>query len=228
MEFMASTKAIIPWLESGDRLTRSEFLRRWEACPEIKHAELLEGIVYVNAAAIRARHHGLPQQIISEWLGHYRQATPKVLVIGSSTIDLGDDDAPEPDAVMFINQTTLGSCHIDEEGYLVGPPELVIEIAASTESKDLGVKKRVYENAGIREYLVWRTVESGVDWFELVDGRYQKKSAHIDGLLKSEVLPGLWLDVEALLRFDVDQMVKQLQPGLQSEDHDSFVKRLVG
>ena len=34
-------------LEAGDRVTRSEFERRYAACPHLKKAELIEGVVYL-------------------------------------------------------------------------------------------------------------------------------------------------------------------------------------
>ena len=45
-----------PPLESGDRLTRAEFERRYEAMPELKKAELIEGVVYVSSPVRFDRH----------------------------------------------------------------------------------------------------------------------------------------------------------------------------
>jgi hypothetical protein len=39
--------APIPPLENGDRLTRREFERRYNAMPDVKKAELIEGVVYM-------------------------------------------------------------------------------------------------------------------------------------------------------------------------------------
>lgn len=49
----------LPPLESGDRLTRPEFERRYAAAPHIKKAELIEGVVYV-ASPLRHEQHGKP------------------------------------------------------------------------------------------------------------------------------------------------------------------------
>lgn len=48
---------LLPPLENGDRLNRSEFERRYHAMPHVKKAELIEGVVYM-AAALRFRSHG--------------------------------------------------------------------------------------------------------------------------------------------------------------------------
>ena len=42
-----SAPVLLPPLREGDRLTREEFLRRWEAMPDLKWAELIDGIVYM-------------------------------------------------------------------------------------------------------------------------------------------------------------------------------------
>ena len=53
----------VPPLENGDRLTRDEFERRYEAMPHLKKAELIEGVVYVPSP-VRYRHHGAPLSLI--------------------------------------------------------------------------------------------------------------------------------------------------------------------
>ena len=47
---MATVEVELPTLETGDNLTRDEFLRTWEQLPHIKYAELIGGIVYMPAA----------------------------------------------------------------------------------------------------------------------------------------------------------------------------------
>ena len=42
-----SLKQRIPHLENGDRLTRYEFERRYQAMPRHQKAELIEGVVYL-------------------------------------------------------------------------------------------------------------------------------------------------------------------------------------
>ena len=44
-----------PPLESGDRLSRAEFERRYHAHPGIKKAELVEGVVYKPSATRHKR-----------------------------------------------------------------------------------------------------------------------------------------------------------------------------
>jgi hypothetical protein len=111
----------VPPLEAGDHLTRAEFERRYKAMPELKKAELIEGVV--------------------------------------------------------------------------------------------------------KEYLVWRVRDQAIDWFVLRQGQYRPLPL-ADGLYRSEVFPGLWLDPAALTRFDLATVLQVLQRGAASAEHAAFVTRL--
>jgi hypothetical protein len=83
-----NTEYSVPILESGDRLTRHEFERRYQSMPHLKKAELIEGVVYV-ASPLRYSRHGQPHSDIMTWLGVYRAATPGIGLAGNrSTIGL--------------------------------------------------------------------------------------------------------------------------------------------
>lgn len=89
----------LPPLESGDRLTRTEFERRYAAMPRLKKAELIEGVVYV-ASPLRYRSHGQPHLFINTWLGTYCAATPGVGAADTPTVRLDADNEPQPDALL--------------------------------------------------------------------------------------------------------------------------------
>src|SRR5499426_2902140 len=73
----------IPPLQNGDRLTRPEFERRYDAMPHLKKAELIEGVVYMPSP-VRFQHHGRPHALLMGWLIHYEAATPGVLTADTS------------------------------------------------------------------------------------------------------------------------------------------------
>ena len=73
------TLSPVPPLENGDRLTSEEFARRYEAMPELKKAELIEGIVHMPAG-VRFRLHSNPHAYLIGWLVNYDIATEGVLV----------------------------------------------------------------------------------------------------------------------------------------------------
>ena len=130
----------IPPLESGDRLSRHEFERRYTAMPHIKKAELIEGIVYV-ASPLRFRSHGQPHGDLIVWLGNYKVSTRGVELGDNVTVRLDLDNEPQPDVVLLIDELG-GQARISEDDYVEGAPELVAEVAASSASNDLHDKKR--------------------------------------------------------------------------------------
>jgi hypothetical protein len=77
----------------------------------------------------------------------------------------------------------------------------------------------------VREYLVWRVQDREIDWFVLREGRYDPLPAGDNGITRSTVYPGLWLDRPALLRGDLAAVLAVVQQGLASADHAAFVVR---
>src|SRR3954471_14731961 len=92
---------MVPELENGDRLTRSEFERRYESMMDLKKAELIEGIVYMPSP-VRHGRHGHPHNHVSTWLGVYEAGTPGVEAGDNATIRLDLDNEPQPDAYLII------------------------------------------------------------------------------------------------------------------------------
>jgi Uma2 family endonuclease len=216
---------LIPPLANGDRLTRYEFERRYNAMPSLKHVELIEGVVYM-AAARRFRSHGEPHSNIMGWLWTYKVATTGVALGDAPTVRLDLDNEPQPDAVLLIESEYGGSSRLSEDDYIEGAPELVVEIAASSAAIDLGDKKRAYRPNGIPEYIVWQVFDRKVDWFYLQEGEYVSLPIDADGMIRSRVFPGLWLAVEDLLAGNMVGVLAVLQAGLATAEHDSFVQQL--
>lgn len=219
----------IPPLENGDRLDRDEFFRRWEATPEIRSAELIEGVVFVNAAAIRFKMHGEPLELISTWLGNYRRFTPECRVSTPTTLKLDDENVFEPDAILLLRPEFGGTCQVDEDDYAQGAPELVVEVAASSSSRDMHSKKGIYERLGVKEYLVWRVLERELSWFrrDASTNKFVSLDPSSDGVFKSSTLPGLWLHAEGLFADDYVRVLETLELGTASAEHKEFRQRLV-
>lgn len=197
-------------LQAGDRLTSREFLKRWENCPEIKRAELIEGEVFLHAASIRANYHGGPHADLICWLRLFALSHPNVELFVTPTVVIDDENTFEPDAVMHVVDETART-FLDEQGFLNGSPELIAEISASTVSIDLNRKKRVYEQSGVKDYLVWRTEDAAFDWFTLESGKFVRLEADpSDGLHKSRHFAGLWLDAEAMLKRDLAKVILRM------------------
>ena len=189
--------------------------------PDLKKAELIEGEVYVTSP-VRHRRHSKPHSQIHGWLSVYVAGTPGVEAgdIGSIRLDL--DNEVQPDAYLMIEPQRGGQARISEDDYVEGAPELVAEITSSSVSYDLGKKLNSYRRSGVREYVVWRVLDREIDWFVLHEGRYEPLAPRSDGLLRSRVFPGLWLDPAALIRGDLATVLAVAQQGLSSPEHADF------
>lgn len=215
----------VPPLENGDRLSRQEFERRYVAMPHVKKAELIDGVVYMPSP-VGHKKHGKPHLHVVTWLGHYEAATPGVEGGDNSSLRLDLDNMPQPDAFLRILTEAGGRTRVDQDDYLEGAPEFIFEVASSSASYDLHQKLDVYRRHGCPEYAVWRVRDRAVSWFVLRDGRYEALEPGPDGLFRSLVLPGLWLDPAALIAGDLARVLAALDQGLASPEHAAFVAAL--
>lgn len=170
--------------------------------------------------------HAQPHFNLISWLAFYCAATPGIAGGDNGTVRLDLDNEPQPDAFLRIQAEYGGQARVDEDDYISGAPELAAEVARSSVSIDLHAKLNAYRRNGVREYIVWRVQDRTIDWFVLREGRYEPLAAGADGLYRSEVLPGLWLDAAALLRGDLMSVFQTVQRGLDNCEHAAFVRRL--
>src|SRR6266542_2196362 len=211
-----------PLLEPGDRLSRDEFERRYERMPNVKKAELIEGIVYMPSP-VRAGKHAEPHSHLAGWLALYVSETPGVRCFDNPTVRLDMDNEPQPDVALIKLPAKGGQARISADDYIEGAPELAVEIVASSSAYDLHQKKGAYRRNGVLEYLAWITGESRLVWWELRQGEYHEIAPDADALLKSRVFPGLWLDAAALLRGDMKAVLSSLRRGPDSSEQSAFV-----
>ena len=215
----------IPRLEQGDHLSGPEFLRRYAAMPEKRKVELIEGVVYM-ASPVRADQHGEQHGMLMHWLMHYRGWTPGVRVFADSTVQLDLNNLPQPDGLMLIDPLCGGQAFINADGYVQNNPDLAAEVASSSVSYDLGIKMEMYRRHKVREYVVWRVLDQAIDWFSLRRTKYEPLQPDAQGILRSRVFPGLWMNPTAMLRFDVQAVTQLLQQGFATPEHAAFVAKL--
>jgi hypothetical protein len=94
-------------LKNGQRLSRDEFERRYEAMPDLKKAELIEGVVYMPSP-VRQKQHGGPHFRLIGWMGAYHVHTPGVDGGVSSSIRLDMDNEPQPTACFSLSWSEAG------------------------------------------------------------------------------------------------------------------------
>lgn len=219
--------ASVPRLENGDRLTRAEFERRYAAAPDIKKAELIEGVVHVPSPVYMGKH-ARPHLHIAGLLFAYIAATPGTDGGDNATVRLDADNVVQPDALLRIHERHGGQSRQTNDDFLYGAPELVIEVAASSASYDLHDKRRVYRRNGVQEYVVLLALEQQTVWYRLNEGRYDEVQPDADGIYRSQAFPGLWLNTQAFWADDLPELMATVQSGLTTPEHAAFVVALTG
>ena len=212
-----------PPLRDGDRLTREEFLRRWEGMPGVKWAELIDGVVHMPSpiSDIHSDFHFR----LGGWLFSYDAATPGCLAATAGTWLMSGDSAPQPDLALRIQWEYGGQSRV-EGAYPVGAPELIVEVSHTTGGRDAGAKLKLYERSGVREYLIVHPKRQQIVWRELAGGQYREIAAVADGTLRSRVFPGLWLNPEALWERDLSALAATVRKGTATAGHARFVRQL--
>jgi len=213
-----------PRLLNGDHLTVPEFERRYWAMPEVKKAELIEGIVVMSPPVSNT--HGEAHGTIIYLLKRYAQATPGVSCGSNTSVRLDGKNEYQPDVLLRIESGQRAGSRVAPDGLLDGCPEFVAEIAVSSAAYDLHEKKAVYQRCLVPEYFVWQVMDSQIRWFALEHGDYVELKPRADGVIRSRTFPGLWLDVRALLASDEKKVSRVLEKGLRSAEHARFLKRL--
>lgn len=219
---MSIVEQEVPPLRKGESLSRDEFLRRWEAMPELKFAELIGGVVYMPSPL--SRKHAIVDGNVGTWLGFYKVSTPGC-ESGTAATWLMAGDAPQPDTSLWILPEYGGASGI--QGVLLrGVPEFLAEVCLTSAAYDLHQKLELYQDAGVQEYLAVLVNEREVRWHRLTPSGYEAAPQPVDGVYRSTVFPGLWLDGSALLVDDLARVLTVLQQGLASPEHQAFVQQL--
>ena len=194
--------------------------------PEDTRAELIGEIVRLGARRTAAQ--GETSAEALAWLGCYEAATPGVQGLGRVTILLSNYSELEPNACLLL-PPSCGGRTWEEDGYLAGPPEFVVDVAGHDEGYYLNEKCHDYEQAQVREYVVAIVGQNPrVVWFHHTGRGFEELSVSACGEFRSQVFPGLWLDPVALLQLDTGGVQAALERGLASPKQAEFVQSLRG
>lgn len=221
---MSTVEETVPELMAGDYLTREEFLQRWEAMPNLKRAELIRGVVYMPSPLVGVEH-GTTDSDITGWLGTYRIATPGTNSPRNTTWLMDEDAAPQPDNSLYVRPEYGGRVRLRGK-LLEGVPEFVAETCVTSTVYDLHQKLQLYQESGVQEYLTVVLSKREVRWHRLTGGRFVVQPQPTDGIYRSGVFPGLWLDAPALMAGDMARVMTVLNEGIASPEHTAFVAEL--
>ena len=210
-------------LVEGQRIDQARFHALYQAMPSGTRAELINGVVLMPspAGALHSRTH-FPT---IAWLGYYVENTPGLEGLDNASTVLGLRSELQPDAMLRILPQYGGRTRTDS-GFIQGVPEFIVEISHTSRYADLGPKFEDYERAGVLEYLVIAFEPNEAFWFVLRGGRFSDLSPSEDGIFRSQVFPGLWLDPTALFAGDTKRLRAMVDLGCASTEHAEFVGRL--
>ena len=126
------TKTLLPPLVAGQHLDQPTFHERYEAMPDGTWAELVGGVVYMPSPfAMNMGNTTTTSAVLDRPL---QAITPRECAAArTATVILDDFGETQPDGHLRIPQELGGQTRI-ERGYIVGAPELIIEIARSSRS----------------------------------------------------------------------------------------------
>ncbi len=92
--------------------------------------------------------------------------------------------AVQPD-LLYISNANKGI--LNDDGYIYGAPDLVIEVLSSDKKRDLVLKKHLYEIAGVKEYFVVDPETRRIHFFTLENQVFKLNYEEI-GVFKSPLL----------------------------------------
>lgn len=211
-------------------MSREEFHALYAVTPPGFRAELIGGTVFAPSPLSRA--HATMQLRLAGIIAIYEAATPGIEAGDNGTVILADDSEPQPDLYLRALPECGGATTVtrrdgeDDADYILGPPEMLVEIAYSSRAIDLNGKREDYSRYGVREYLVISLRESRIHWFDFAAN--EEPPLPSDGVIRSRVFPGLWIDSAALFAGDPQTLHATARAGIESAEHAEFVLRLAG
>ena len=220
----AAPARFVPPFENGDCMDQKAFHALYEKTPHGFKAELIGGVVHMASPV--SKPHGRTHRRLCRWLDGYVDETPGVEGYDNTTNIQGEKSEPQPDLTLIVEPEYGGLTGEDSKGCIVGPAELVIEIAHSSVSIDRHAKFRDYERVGVREYMIVITKSERIEWYGRGKKGFESISPEGDGTVRSRVFPGLWLDPAGIFARSSKRLLAVLNEGLATEELAKFAAKL--
>ena len=217
-------KPYVPPFEDGDVMDQPTFHALYLETPKGFRAELIEGVVQMPSPV--QRRHAQPSRKVSQWLGAFADATEGTDAFNEITAILAKDSEPQPDHSLIVLPEAGGQTSVSSEDYVIGAPELALEVSNTSVLIDLHAKKQMYDKYGVREYIVVETKRRVVHWFVRRVDQFVPLKVDADGILKSKCFPGLWLESSALFDRSAARLLTTLKLGLATPEHAKFAAKL--
>jgi Uma2 family endonuclease len=157
--------------------------------------EIINGELYVAPAPLIS-HQRLVARIFRLLDEAATEANAGEVFLAPLDVRLSDYDVVQPD-LLFVATDRLTIC--DDDRFVAGPPDIVVEIASpSTRVIDLVRKAALYARSGVAEYWTVDRAAGSLAINILRNGRYEPAAPDAEGRLHSAILLGAVVDPEAL------------------------------
>ena len=159
-------------------------------------ADLLDGVIYM-ASPDSLRSDGITNLVHFLIEGFVGARGIAGRVLGSRfAFRLSETRAPEPDVAYVVPERI----HLLEERGMLGGPDIAVEIVArESRSRDYVEKRRIYEEAGVREYWIIDPLQARAEFLRLGPGGYGLVPLQRNRIFVSDVISGFWIDTDWLL-----------------------------
>ncbi len=144
------------------------------ARPESERCEIIDGELFVNPAPV-TRHQRVCARLMRLLAAAYTDSGRGEVFFAPIDVVLDDENVVQPDLVYVAKERAqiVGTKNIR------GAPDLLVEVLSeSTRSRDLRVKKRLYERFGVARYWVIDPDADRIEAYVLVDGAYGAPAMH--------------------------------------------------
>ncbi len=143
--------------------------------------ELYEGVPVLMSPAPTPRHQGISMALAGFLAGKISSKSKGRVFAAPFYVRLPESNEADEDILTVVQPDVLITCDkskLDRHG-LRGAPDVVFEIlSASTGSRDIGIKRDIYEKHGVREYWILDPVTKTAMLYTLCDGTYDKATVY--------------------------------------------------
>lgn len=169
---------ILTLIEERDRLTDQAdrlraYLEQMQTLVDFR-CEVIDGVIYDMTTSPNYRHGLVNGNIYAKLHYMLRDSLCKVFM---DSIDFRYNKSTEdyllPDILVCCDSKNI------KGGQYFGCPKFIVEsLSPSTRSRDLSVKKDIYERCGVEELWIIDPIEEIITVYYLVDGKYQINSEY--------------------------------------------------
>jgi Uma2 family endonuclease len=188
-----------------DLVTFDEFC---SLVPDGQKADLIDGVIYMASPDMRR------SDKLTNFVHHLLQGFNDARGLGGEVFGsrfafkITEIRAPEPD-VAYVCPERL---HLVSERHMNGGPDIAVEIVTrDSRDRDYGEKRRLYQEAGVREYWIIDPIQQCVEFLRLGDRGYDAVRLERSRTFHSRVLPEFWMDLQWLLAYPVPNSYQCLQ-----------------